>query len=429
MRFVIAFLILGAVVLFHEWGHYLLARANGITVLEFAFGMGPKLFSFRRGETVYAWKVFPFGGSCMMLGEDEDQDLPGSFNGAAAWRRILVVAAGPVFNFLLAFIVSIAVIAAGGFDPARVEEVPSGSPAYAAGLRAGDTILRYEGNGIASGRELYSDILLDEVPTDEVTLTYLRADGRKQEIRYVPETVTRYLLGFYYDPEGDELEITQLTRRGALQRAGLQVGDVITALNGTPIADVAALDAFLASHPLDGTPVEVTYRHGEREQSVSVEPTIETEAALGFSFNLAREKQSIPGTISAAFGEMRYWIHVTIKSLFKLVTGGVSINEISGPVGVVTTIGTVYQEAAEAGAAELVLTMLNMLILLSANLGVMNLLPFPALDGGRLVFLVIEAIRGKPVNREIEGRVHYVGIVILLGFMAFITIHDILKLF
>ena len=106
-----------------------------------------------------------------------------------------------------------------------------------------------------------------------------------------------------------------------------------------------------------------------------------------------------------------------------------SLNEISGPVGVVSAIGSVYEEAAVGGFKTVLLTMLNMLILLTANLGVMNLLPFPALDGGRLVFLVIEGIRGKPVNREIEGRVHLVGIVILLGFMFFITAHDILKLF
>ena len=428
MRFVIAFLILGAVILFHEWGHFLLARASGIVVLEFAFGMGPKLFSFKRGDTTYAWKLLPFGGSCMMLGEDEDQELPGSFNGAAVWKRILTVAAGPLFNFLLAFLVSIIVIGAGGYDPARVEEVPADSPAYAAGLREGDLIVRYEGNGIANAREMYADIMIDDVPTDEITLTYQR-DGKREEITYVPVTETRYLLGFFYDPEAKALEITGLTPKGALEAAGLTAGDTITALDGTAIADAEALDAYLDLHPLDGTAIEVTYLHNGRERTASVSPKVETRAGLGFAYNLAREKQSFFGTLRAAGGEIRYWIHVTVKSLLSLLTGRFSINEMSGPVGLVSTIGNVYQEAAADGTATLVLTMLNMLILLSANLGVMNLLPIPALDGGRLVFLIIEAIRGKPVNREMEGRIHFIGIVLLLGFMAYITVHDILKLF
>ena len=428
MRFLIAFLILSAVILFHELGHFLAARANGIKVLEFAFGMGPKLFSFQRGDTVYAWKLLPFGGSCMMLGEDEAEDAPGSFNNASVRQRFAVIAAGPLFNFLLALLVSFLVIGIGGHDPARVEEVPKDGPAYAAGLREGDIITRYEGNGIANGRELYADLTLDEVPVDLVHLTFLR-DGKKESITYAPETVTRYLLGFYYDPDGKEIAVTQLTKGGAMAAAGLSVGDIITSLNGTPITDVPSMDAYFDANPLDGSPVLVGYTRNGRAKEAEIVPLVETHASLGFGFNTFSEKVGFGKSVKAAFGEVSYFLHVTLKSLRSLLTGRVSLNEISGPVGVVSAIGSVYEEATVGGFRTVLLTMLNMLILLTANLGVMNLLPFPALDGGRLVFLVIEGIRGKPVNREIEGRVHLVGIMILLGFMFFITAHDILKLF
>ena len=127
--------------------------------------------------------------------------------------------------------------------------------------------------------------------------------------------------------------------------------------------------------------------------------------------------------------EMKYWIKTTILSLKMLVTGQVSVNELSGPVGIVTTIDTSYKESKSYGLAATVATMLNMMILLSANLGVMNLLPIPALDGGRLVFLVIEAIRKKPINREIEGRIHFAGFALLMLLILYVSVHDVIKLF
>ena len=143
MKFVIAILILSAVIIFHELGHFLLAKANHIIVTEFAIGMGPKLLSFTKGDTTYALKLLPFGGSCSMLGEDEDESQEGSFNNASVWRRMSVIAAGPVFNFILAFLVAVVVISVVGADPARVTEVTEQSPAAEAGLQPGDIITRY----------------------------------------------------------------------------------------------------------------------------------------------------------------------------------------------------------------------------------------------------------------------------------------------
>ena len=430
MKYIVAFLILSAVILFHEFGHFLLAKKNGVTVLEFALGMGPILFSFEKNGTVYALKALPFGGSCAMLGEDsaEDEQLEGSFSGAALWRRALIVAAGPVFNFILAFLVAVLTIVLSGYDPAVITEIEEGSPAAEAGLMNGDRVVRYEGNGIANARELYTDIVMDGVPLDQVDLTVER-DGQKVRIHYVPETTKRYLLGFSYADMNDQLVITKLNKGGTLRKAGAAVNDAITSINGQPVSSMEELQAYLAEHPLDDSPVDLVLQRGHKEIVLNdLVPQMTETAVLDFGFSLAREKQSILSALRCGAGEVGYWIHVTVKSLASIFNGTFSINDMSGPVGVVRAVGDVYEEVVPAGPMMVFLSMMDMLILISANLGVMNLLPIPALDGGRLFFMLIEAVRRKPLNRELEGRVHLTGLFVLLLFIMYITVQDVMKI-
>ena len=432
MRIIIAFFVLGIVILFHELGHFLLAKANGVKVLEFAIGMGPKLFSFHRGGTDYAIRVLPFGGSCSMLGEDTETEAhtEGSFNDAAIWRRALIVAAGPCFNFIMALVCSMILVGALGADEARVVEVPVESPAAEAGLEVGDLILKYDGNGIANASEMYIDLMLSDIPTDRVELV-VKKDGKKETIQFTPQTEKRYVLGFYYQdiPDGDGVQITRLAKNSPMKEAGMGTGDILTSLNGEPIHSVDEMQTYLDAHPMDGTPMDLTYLRGEDVQEIKgLVPYEETTASLGFAFNLAREKQGFFGWLKYSFAEVRYWIHVVLKSLASLFNGTFSINDMSGPVGIIGTIGDAYEEARPMGIWITILTLLNLITLLSANLGVMNLIPFPALDGGRLLLFAIEAIRRKPTDRKLEGRINYVGLMVLLAFMVYISIHDILKL-
>ena len=432
MNYLIGILILGLVVLFHEFGHFILAKLNHIKVLEFALGMGPKILSFQKGETVYAWRALPFGGSCTMLDEDEGDGLEeGSFIGAPLWRRALVVAAGPVFNFILAFLISIIIIGISGADPATVVEVAANSAEAEAGLQPGDRIVRYNGSSVLNARDLYMDVITEEVPWDQIDLTVVR-DGKKIRMSYAPEVDERYMLGFYYgDAEDGGVEITMLPSDSALKAAGAEMGDIITEYNGVSVGSMTELQDYLAEHPMDGSPIDlVLSRDGKSYTIDGVQPKVVKRGLLGFSFNLAREKQNALGVISYSFGEVGFWIKMVWESLAGLVSGTYTVNDLSGPVGIVKTVGDTAAEVAEEfSIGEAVLTVLSIMSMISANLGVMNLIPLPALDGGRLLLMLIEAVRRKPVNRKIESYINFYGLMLLLLLMVFITVHDILKLF
>lgn len=342
MGIIVALIIFSAIIIFHELGHFLLAKKNGIGVTQFALGMGPNIASFKKGETEYCLKAFPIGGLCAMVGEDTDDLSENSFNSKNVWQRISVVAAGPVFNFILAFIFSVILVAIVGYDTPVVYMTEEGGPAYEAGIQAGDVIKEVDGKNIYMFKEFRTEILMNE-------------SGK-------PMTLL-------------------------LERNGEEFTTVVT-----------------PELTEDGTYKMQIYGG--------------VYAETGFF-----------ETLKYGVLEIRYWITTTVKSLGMLISGGVSADDVSGPVGIVTMIDDTYQEAVTYGWLDVILNMMNIGIMLSANLGVMNLLPIPALDGGRLVFLVIEAIRGKPIPPEKEGWVHTAGFVLLMGLMVFILYNDLMKLF
>lgn len=340
MGIVLAILIFGFIVFFHELGHFFLARRNGIDVDEFWIGMGPTLLHRKIGNTDYCLKLFPIGGACMM-GEDEVDDLtPGSFNSKSPWRRISVIAAGPVFNFILAFLCALVFISILGVDKPVLSAVLEGGPAAEAGLKAGDRIVRINDKSI----RIFRDITI-----------------------------------YNQFHQGEEYE--------------------------------------------------VTYERDGKQEAVLVAPQPDESGYYLMGVASSRyEKGTILENIGYAAYEVQYWIDVTIKSLGQLVTGKIGMDQLSGPVGVVDAVDTTYKASKSGGALVVFLNMLRMTILLSANLGVMNLLPIPALDGGRLVFLALELIRGKRVPPEKEGYVHLAGMAVLLCLMVFVLFNDIKRI-
>ena len=373
MKILLALIIFSLIIIIHELGHFLLAKRGGIRVNEFSLGMGPRILSKQIGETRYSLKLLPFGGSCMMEGEDGgyslETDAPkggplvradyvdtltgekekqrqevlfrgipeDSFAAKSVWTRISVVAAGPIFNFILAFILSLIVIGSIGYDAPVVAALTEGYPAAEAGIQPGDRIVKMNNTRIHVYREVSMYVQMNQ-----------------------------------------------------------------------------------------GKTVELTYERGGECYTVVLEPK-QSESGmyyLGFRGSGVRTKGNVFKTIGYSVYEVKYWISTTIKSLGMLISGSVGAEDISGPVGIVNAIGDTYESSRSDGAFYVWLNMLYISILLTANLGVMNLLPLPALDGGRLVFLFLEAIRGKGIDPEKEGMVHFVGLMVLMALMVFVMFND-----
>lgn len=426
MKIIIALLVFSVIILFHELGHFLLAKRNNIAVTEFSLGMGPRLLSTEKGGTRYSLKLFPIGGSCMMVGEDDDDNTEGSFNNASVWVRISVVAAGPIFNFILAFVFAMIITSVVGYDPAKVLQVTEGSPAAEAGLQEGDVITEFQSRHISIGRDLDSYMNLHGLQDEEISLTYKR-DGKKYDITYTADSEKRYMLGFYYMTEG-EPQITQVMIGSSMAEAGVMPGDIIREINGVAVADAKELQEYLSGHPLDGSEVTLGMERDGKVETIVATPQMTKTVDSGFVYNIYREKTNFLGVMKYSAVEVRYWISSTIESLMMFVKGQFSVNDLSGPVGIIDVIGDSYEEAKEEGAVMVWMQMLYWAILLSANLGVMNLLPIPALDGGRLVFLLIEAVRKKRLNPNVEGMIHFAGFMLLMLLMVFVMFNDFRRL-
>lgn len=436
MSFLIAFIVFGVLVFIHELGHMLLAKKNGVGVTEFSIGMGPRIFSFDKGGTKYSLKLIPFGGSCMMVGEMDESDAEDAFHNRSVWARISVVAAGPIFNIVLAFLFSIIIIGVVGYDPAIVTSVEENSAAYVAGLRKGDRIVEYNGVNVLFGREVYLEEYINPVNTaTPIEITYER-DGEEYEITIVPDYHEPYYIGINYSPTGEYAEILSLVEGGAMQEAGVQVGDKIVAFNGIEFESGEALGEYLVATDMTEEPVTVTLdRNGER-YTVTVTPKKSPYYSTGFTYNTYRiDAESPLKTLKYSVLELKYQISSVYKSLLMLFKGQLGMNDLSGPVGIVDMVGTVVEESQSDEADTLtnvknvLLNVMNLTVILSVSLGIMNLLPLPALDGGRLVFLVIEAVRGKPISREKEGIVHFIGFALLMILMVVVLFNDVRKIF
>lgn len=426
LNILVAIIIFSVIVVFHELGHFLLAKKNGIEVTEFSLGMGPRLLSTVKGNTRYSLKLFPIGGSCMMVGEDGEEDGPGSFGHASVWGRISVVAAGPIFNFILAFVFALVITSVMGYDPPKVLSVEENSSAEEAGLQVGDIITSFQGKHISIGRDISLYESLYGMQQDQIKMTVKR-DGKKIDLNFKAASEKKYMLGFSYVPDG-EPEITEVFVDGAMMKAGVLAGDVITAVDGTKVSTGEELQTYLGEHPLGENAVTITVSRDGKEKEFTVQPTVRTQVSTGFVYNLYREKTNFFGVLKYSAVEVRYWISSTIDSLGLLIKGTFRVNDLSGPVGIVDAIGSSVEEAKSEGTVVMWMQMFYWAILLSANLGVMNLLPLPALDGGRLVFLLIEAVTKKKVNPNIEGMIHFAGFVLLMALMVFVFMNDIKRL-
>ncbi len=452
MNIIIAILIFSLIIVIHELGHFLLAKKNGIFVTEFSIGMGPRIISLVKTEkgyrprfilsqhefdttpewkdtTKYSWKLLPIGGSCIMMGEDEIVEDNRAFSKKGVWARISVVIAGPFFNFLLAFVLAMFIIGVVGYDPASITSVAKDSPAAKAGIQVGDVITKINGNNIDIGRDALTYLQFNPLSDETVNLTYQR-NGEKNNVTLKPLMVKTYMLGFGYQPDEAAASINSVYEDMPLAKAGLQNGDIIAKINNTTIKNGIELNQYFQDNPLSDQPLTITYSRAGTEKTVEITPVLYSENySIGLSVNSGRVKTDAFGVVKYSAVEVKYWIKTTIESLGQIIRGKVSKDDIAGPVGIVSYIGDTYQASKSEGVLSVFLSLAYISILLSANLGVMNLLPIPALDGGRLVFLILELFRGKPVDQTKEGLVHMIGLVALMILMVFVMFNDISRLF
>ncbi len=454
LNILLSIFMIGVVICFHEFGHFLLARINGVTVKEFSLGMGPRLVSKKIRGTRWSIKLLPFGGSCLMLGEDEaiqeaaetdaeaaaeekeketaeeHDDDEGSFRSKGVWQRISIVFAGPFFNFILAFLLACIILGTIGHDTAYVLRV-SDDVVMKTGLQPGDIITSYDNHTIRIGRDLALYENLDGVP-EHITITFER-DGKTYTGEYDTKLNRRYLCGITYtlNQQNGHLPMKLDAVGGAAAEAGLQAGDIVKKINGADIATPEEFQAYIQENPLSEKKVVLVVERDGKEGEFTVYPVLSETRELGFEYNINyREKSGVLSVVKYGFIEVEYWMKATVKSLKFLIQGKAKRQDVGGAVRVVSEMSNVVDESYHTdGMLYAFLNLINWAILLSANLGVMNLLPIPALDGGRLLFLLIEAVRGKPVNPKVEGYVTLAGFVLLMLLMVFILFNDITNVF
>ena len=388
--------------------------------------MGPRITSFKKNGTRYSLKLLPIGGSCMMLGEDETVDDEGAFDKKGVWARFSVLFAGALFNFILAFVLALIVIGAKGIDIPSVVSVEEGSGAELAGLKEGDIITKINGTNINLSREIMLYEMFNPLSDKSIDITYLR-DGKKTSVTIKPKEIVVDKLGFIYKPNENSAEISEVEENGPMDKAGLVAGDIITSIDGNKIDTAKDIARYFEENPISASePVTLTYRSegAEEEKSVTIKPEAYTYYERGFSYNFYNQDVSNLSVIKYSFHELKYNVVSTIKSLGYLITGKLGMDNIAGPVGIVNVVGQIVDVTEDYGIGVTISELANFVILISANLGVLNLLPLPALDGGRIAFLLIEALRGKPVAKEKEAMVHLVGMLLLLVLMIFVLFND-----
>lgn len=330
MTIIYAIIIFCFLIFVHELGHFLVAKACGVKVNEFAIGMGPAIFKKQKGETLYAVRLFPIGGFCAMEGEDEDSEDDRAFNNKPAWQRALVLAAGSFMNLLTAVVLMIVIAFVAGQATTTVNEVLEDSPAYRAGMMSGDRIVEVDGTAVDEWNDVITCIGESSRDTTDIVV---ERDGAQQTLTAALE----------YDKESGR-------------------------------------------------------------NKIGITPEM---------------KHSVAGSVGSGMKNtwnMTVMMYKVIKQLF---TGDVSVSELSGPVGIVYAVN----QSAKAG----VIYVVYLASLLSLNLAIMNMLPFPALDGGRLLFLLIRKITGKRITDAVEGKIHFIGIILLMVLMVYVTWNDIVK--
>jgi regulator of sigma E protease len=437
--------VLGVLVAFHELGHFLAARWVGVKVLKFSLGFGPKLFGRQMGETEYLLSAIPLGGYVKLFGEDEaeattQEDRARSFAHKGLWGKVLIVAAGPGFNFILAYFIFAGWLATGTplFVPTfqdltpDIEAMVPGSPADVAGIQVGDRVSRVNGEVISTRTELFDAVAKSN---GQALTLEIKRGGQIKTVKVTPtiapgQQTSTQEPGYYLGVEEAPPLVTSVMQSSPAAKAGLQTGDHVVSIDGLTIHTWSQMTGIVKESPNRQLQVEVL-REGHRI-SLAVTPSVEKAMVNGQSVDIGKIGISGPGrsimrsstpllSLYDGLGATWGWTELTAIGLYKMIVGDISSKNIGGPL----TIANISGEAASQGASSVVF----LIAILSINLGVLNLLPIPILDGGHLLFFLIEGILRKPLGERQREIAQQAGLVLLVGVMIFAFWNDLERIF
>lgn len=425
--------ILGALIFVHEVGHFVAARMCGVKVEEFGIGIPPRMFGFTRKGVLWSINWIPFGGFVRVKGEDGADMEPDSMNAQPPGKRAFFLSAGVIMNLLLAIVLMIFVVGVNGLPNYQnyIDAVAPGSPAAKAGWQAGDRIVAINGHDVEQTQQIVNSTRKNA--GEEISVT-LERRGTLVETTLIPRK---------NPPEGEgrvgvnlaqrtisDLFIDEIAPGSPLADAGLQQGDRLVSANNRTIDNAYVLQTELKRFEGADLPIEYE-RDGVVSQTEVEVPRSVTGESLVYTtgFQVLRESpifEDVPAIKVIPRGFQEAWEATTLmfESIRYVLTNTDSLGQVAGPVG----MGQLTSELIQESTLPQWVTLANLAIILSLNLAFLNLLPLPALDGGRLLFVLIEVIRGKRIAPEKEGLVHMVGILVLIGLMFIIAFNDIKRI-
>ena len=437
----IGVLLFELIIFIHEFGHFITAKKSGIKVNEFSLGMGPKIFSFGKGETKYSLRIFPIGGFCAMEGEDEESPEPRAFNNAKVWKRMIVVIAGAVMNIILGFVLMfVVVVQQDAYSSAEVQSFPATSFSSCTGLQSGDVIKEINGYGISTSMDFNYPISTAELKTvDGSTLEIYKEDCGNNLYNMAVSLV---------QDKNNKLSDEQVSKVNEL--LSKSTNEIVKAKSKEDaysvyenyykkINDACGIKDYKVEKIVEKetrkryTADILVERNGEEKLLKNVQFFTYTtkdnsDPQVSIDFYVKPIEKTFGSVISQTFKQTISTCKMIYASLGGLLTGKFGLKDMSGPIGIASAVTTVASESLSSGFMSAVNSIIYVMMIITVNLGLFNMLPFPALDGGRFVFLIIEAIRGKSVPRKVEAIVNGIGMGLLILLMILITANDIFKL-
>jgi len=419
MTIIYFILILGITVFIHELGHFLFAKKYGVYVYEFSLGMGPRLFKFNRknDETDYCIRLFPIGGFVQMAGEEVevDENIPEEkrLQSKTAFQRFMIMVAGVMMNFLLAFVL---LFFLGLFNKVSVDNV----------YVANSTINNLNNNNkiVAINNHFvnnYDKLALEMAITadKDFTMTVKDEKGNKKDVKVNPIAIGKSKL-LYQKDYGFEVNDLTITKSNNVD---IRKGDTIVSINGISISTYLEMIDELNKADNKLTLTLKNDKGETKEVKVTVTENKDDElAGYTYGFYIAgKEAKGLFGAIKYAFFKFFSTVEQMVFTVVYLITGDISLNMLSGPVGIFSVVG----EAGKAGLSSVI----SLLCLICINVGFINFLPLPAFDGGHILFIIIEKIKGSRVNPKVENMIHNIGFILLMILMVLVTYNDIIRLF